>query len=81
MAAKQTIGKIFVYAGYGLMGLAALGALFALAVNGYAFVEDLNHGRAEGWEIIWVLGLVVLLGGITAGIGYGLLALGRKLGG
>jgi hypothetical protein len=81
MTTAQIFSKIFTWLGYGLMGLAALGALFVLAVNVYSYIDDLKHGRAEGWEIIWVLGAVVLLGGIAAGIGYGLLALGRKLGG
>lgn len=81
MTAAQIFSKIFTWLGYGLLGLAAIGALFALAVNIYSYIDEMRHGRAQGWEIIWILGAVFLLGAITAGIGWGMLALGRKLGG
>lgn len=77
----QIFGKIFTYAGYGFFGLAAIGALFVLAVNGYALFEDYQHGRFEWWHIIWVVGGAALLGAITAGIGWALFALGRRLAG
>jgi hypothetical protein len=79
MTTAQIFGKIFTWAGYGLFGLAGIGALLILAVNGYAIVEDYQHGRFEWWHVIWGAGGAVLLGAITAGIGWACFAIGQKL--